>query len=168
LRWLDQRLEFTLAFLFYFYLTSIMFIEVIRRYAFNASSSWGTETAIYAFIWMTYIAAAKGVKERSHLSVSILVDRFGRRGKFATAMLSDVCFLILAVVILYYSSVAVLQSAELGQNMQGADLPIWLASVSVPFGWFLVSIRVVQRSVGTIKSYLSGQSITTSDSDIAE
>lgn len=168
LRWVDERLEYTLSFLFYAYLTAIVFIEVVRRYIFNDSSSWGEETAVYAFIWMTYIAAAKGVKERSHLSVSLLVDRMGRRGKFAAAMLSDVCFLILALVVLYYSIVAVGQSIEFGQVMRGVSLPMWLAGIGVPFGWFLVTFRVVQRSIATIRDFSSGQEVQTPGGDISE
>lgn len=168
LRWIDERLEYTLSFLFYVYLTAIIFIEVVRRYVFNDSSSYGEETAIYAFIWMTYIAAAKGVRERSHLSVSILVDRMGRRGKFAVAMLSDVCFLILALVVLYYSLVAVSQSVEFGQTMRGTRWPMWLALVSVPFGWSLIIVRVVQRSIETIKAYGRGQDIQTTGADVSE
>lgn len=167
-RWADERLEYTLSFLFYVYLTAIIFIEVVRRYVFNDSSSYGEETAIYAFIWMTYIAAAKGVKDRSHLAVTILVDRMGRRGRFAMAMLSDVCFFVLALVVLYYSLVAVSQSIEFGQNMRGVNLPMWLATVSVPFGWLLIMVRVVQRSVATIRAYVRGQEIQAAGSDVAE
>ena len=159
IRWLDEYLEYTLSFLFYLYLTLIIFIEVVRRYAFDSSSSWGEETAIYAFIWMTYIAAAKAAKDRSHLSVNILVMRMGRRGKFAADMLSDVCFFVLAAVVFYYSVIPIPSSIAYGQTMLGVDLPIALATVGVPIGWFLVMVRVVQRSVKTIRDYTSGHDI---------
>lgn len=168
IRWLDEYLEYTLSFLFYVYLTGIIFVEVIRRYVFNDSSSYGEETAIYAFIWMTYIAAAKGVKERSHLSVSILVDNLGRRGKFITSMLSDVCFLVLAGVVFYYSLVAVSQSVEFDQTMRGLNAPMWLAIIGVPFGWFLIMVRVVQRSFKMIRNYSTGRDILVSGSGISE
>lgn len=167
-RWIDDYLEYTLSFLFYVYLTAIIFIEVIRRYILNDSSSWGQETAIYAFIWMTYIATAKGVKERTHLSVTILVDRFGRNGKFATAMLSDVCFFVLAAVVFYYSAVALSQSIEFGQTMRGVRLPMWLALVGVPLGWLLIMFRVVERSVKMIRAYIRGEEIDTAGANISE
>lgn len=167
-RWVDERLEYTLAFLFYVYLTAIIFIEVFRRYFLNDSSSYGEETAIYAFIWMTYIATAKGVKERSHLAVTVFVDRMGRRGKFAMSMLSDVCFFVLAVVVFYYSVVAMAQSVEFGQTMRGLNWPMWLALIGVPFGWFLIMVRVVQRSIKTIKAYRQDEDIQTTGSDVAE
>jgi C4-dicarboxylate transporter DctQ subunit len=161
LKWVDEYIEYTLSFLFYFYLTSIVFIEVVRRYFFNASSSWGEETAVYAFVWMVYIAAAKGVKERSHLSIDILVRHMGRRGKLMVDILSDLCFFILGAVIFYYSLISVLHSIELGQTMRGLNLSIAWATVGVPVGWFLIMVRVVQRFVKTIRAYARGEDIHT-------
>ena len=54
-------------------LAGIIVVEVFRRYGLDAASTWGEETAIYAFIWLSYIAAAKGVRSRRHLAV----DTFG-------------------------------------------------------------------------------------------
>lgn len=168
LRWLDQWLEYSLSFLFYSYVVLLIFIEVVRRYVFNDSSSWGEETAIYAFIWMAYIAAARGVKQRSHLSVSILVDRLGRRGKFASMLLSDVCFFALAVVVFYYGLIVIPQSIEFNQTMQGVNLPMALATAAVPFGWFLIAVRVVQRSVVTVKAYRGDEELPTAHMDRGE
>ena len=88
LKWLDQRLEFWLGFLLYAYLAGIIVIEVFRRYVLSAASTWGEETAIYAFIWMSYVAAAKGVRSRSHLAVDTLRDRMPRIGKFCAYVIS--------------------------------------------------------------------------------
>lgn len=156
LKWMDDNLESYLSFLFYFYLTMVIFIEVVRRYIFNSSSTWGEETAIYAFIWMTYIAAAKGVKERTHLSVDVLVRLMGRRGKLFSLILSDVCFFILAATIFYYSLSPIGMNIEYGQTMMGVNLPMALATVAVPFGWLLIMVRVIQRFIKTIKTYRKG------------
>ncbi|MGB3634101.1 MAG: TRAP transporter small permease [Rubrobacteraceae bacterium] len=168
IRWLDDYLEYVLSVLFYLYLTLIIFIEVVRRYVFDAATTWGEETAVYAFVWMTYIAAAKVAKERSHLSVDILVGRMGRHGKFVSAMISDVCFFILAAVVFYYSLVTIPSSIQYGQTMLGVDLPIALATASVPVGWLLVIVRVVQRSVKTIREYTSGQDIQAVGENVGE
>lgn len=167
-KWFDERLEYTLSFLFYSYMTSIIFIEVIRRYFLNSSSSWGEETAVYAFIWMAYIAAARGVKDRSHLSVDILVSHLRGRSKLAVNILSDLCFFSLAVVIFYYSLLSVQRSIEFGQTMRGIDLPIALALVAVPSGWLLIMVRVVQRSIRTITAYANEEDIQVTRRDTAD
>ncbi|WNK01650.1 TRAP transporter small permease [Thalassospiraceae bacterium LMO-JJ14] len=155
--WLDEKIEYVVNSMFYGYLASIVVIEVFRRYVLSDASSWGEETAIYAFIWMTYIGAARGVRNRSHLTIDILRRHFNRVGQFCLHMLSDICFLVLAVVIVFTSIKAVDGVMQFGQTFQGADVPMWLAMIGVPIGWTLIAIRVVQRSVHAIGVFRSGE-----------
>ena len=157
LRWLDNKIEYWLVFLFYTYMTVIIVVEVFRRYVLGGASTWGEETAIYAFIWMTYIAAANRVKERKHLSVEVLRSLMNRKLRYCAFVLSDLCFFILAVAVIYYSVVFVGTNIEYGQNMLGVDLPMALASVGVPIGWVLIAFRVLQRFLLTMKRYQMGQ-----------
>jgi TRAP-type C4-dicarboxylate transport system permease small subunit len=162
LKWLDERLEFWLGFLLYTYLAGIIVVEVFRRYVLNAASTWGEETAIYAFIWMSYVAAAKGVRNRSHLSVDTLRDRLPRTGKFCAYVLSDLCFFALAVIIVYYSLSPLLGNMKYDQRMLGADLPFAIATAAVPIGWSLIAVRVVQRFVDLVKRFSEGKPLADS------
>ena len=49
----------------YAYFCIIIMTEVVRRYVFGDSSAWGEMTARYAFVYMTYIAAAEAVRQKS-------------------------------------------------------------------------------------------------------
>jgi TRAP-type C4-dicarboxylate transport system permease small subunit len=156
IKWLDNNIEYWLCFVFYSYMAGIIVVEVCRRYFFGASTSWGEETAIYAFIWMTYIAAARGVRGRKHLSVEALRHRMTRTQKYYTFVLSDVCFFILSVVIVYYSILPVIENFQYGHTMFGVDLPLALATSAVTVGWVLIAIRVVQRFLDTLKRFRHG------------
>ena len=158
-RWLDSELETTLCFLFYVYLTAIIVIEVVRRYLFDSSTTYAEETARYAFIWLTYIACARGVKRRAHLSIDILSSQFGRTGRFGVYMLSDACFLVLAGVVVMTSIQMVQNNIQFYQTFTGLDAPMWLATVAVPVGWTLIGLRVIQRSLKTIRVYRRGGSM---------
>jgi C4-dicarboxylate transporter, DctQ subunit len=158
-RLLDSKIEFYLNFLFYAYLTSIIIIEVFRRYVLDSATSYGEETARYAFIWLAYVAAARGVKNRSHLSIEIVRQFLGRTGKFALFMLSDVCFMSLAVIVVFTSIQFVITNIEYDQMFTGADLPLWLATTAVPVGWSLIAVRVVQRNIATIADFRAGRPI---------
>jgi len=155
--WLDRNVEYLVNSMFYGYLASIVVVEVFRRYVLSHASSWGEETAVYAFIWMTYFGAARGVRNRSHLAIDILRRHFNRTGEFLLHMLSDVCFLVLAVVIVVTSIKAVGGVMQFGQTFQGADVPMWVAMIGVPIGWTLIGFRVIQRSIHTITVYRKGE-----------
>jgi TRAP-type C4-dicarboxylate transport system permease small subunit len=157
LNWLDQRLEFWLGFFLYAYLAGIIVVEVFRRYVLNAASTWGEETAIYVFIWLSYIAAAKGVRSRRHLAVDTLRDRMPRIGQFCAYVLSDLCFFTLAAIVVYYSLSPIGLNIKYDQRMPGADIPMAFATAAVSFGWSLIAIRVVQRFVDLVKRFSAGK-----------
>lgn len=157
LKWLDEKIEYWLCFIFYSYMAGIIVVEVCRRYFMEASSSWGEETAIYAFIWMTYLAAARGVRGRNHLSVEALRYRMSRTQIYYSYVLSDVCFFVLAVTVAFYSMLPVLNNIHYGHTMFGINLPLALATSAVTIGWILIAIRVVQRFIITLKRFRMGQ-----------
>ncbi len=156
-RLLDSKIEFYLNFLFYAYLTSIIIIEVFRRYVLDSATSYGEETARYAFIWLAYVAAARGVKNRNHLSIEIVRHMLGRTGKFALLMLSDFCFMALALIVVVTSIQFVVTNIQYDQMFTGADLPLWLATSAVPVAWTLIAIRVLQRNIATIGDFRAGR-----------
>ena len=157
LRWLDNNLEFYVNFVLYSILTVIIVVEVFRRYVLDSATSYGEEVARYAFIWLAYFAAARGVKNRTHLSIDIIREMSPRTGKFLLFMLSDLCFLILSLVIVWTGARFVLTTIEYGQNFTGIDIPLWVAVAAVPVGWGLITIRIIQRSIKTILAYRRGE-----------
>lgn len=164
--WLDKNAEYWLSFFFYSFLTLIIVIEVFRRYALNSSTSYGEEYARYAFVWLAYIATARGVRNRSHLSIDMLRERFGRTGRFVLYLFSDFCFLALALVIVYTSTQFVAGGIKFDQRFTGSDMPLWLATSAVPVAWLLVCLRVVQRSLALVRAYRSGEPLVVSSAKI--
>ena len=70
----------------YSYFCLIILIEVIRRYAFGDSSAWGEMTARYAFVYMTYAAAAEGIRQKKHIRVD-LIDKIIKPKKILIILL---------------------------------------------------------------------------------
>lgn len=155
--WLDEYVEFYINFFLYALLTVIIVVEVFRRYMLDSATSYGEEVARYAFIWLAYFAAARGVKSRSHLSIDLLRDMCSRDVKFALFMLSDLCFLLLSIIVIWTGSRFVMTTIEFEQNFTGINLPLWLAVGAIPVGWSMIAIRVVQRSIKTIRAYRRGE-----------
>ena len=145
-KWFDQNFEDAIGSIFYVYMTVIVFVEVIRRYLFNNSSSWADETAVYAFIWLSYLSASAAVRTRSHLSFSFLDGVTPTRMKIYLRLFADICFIVVAALILVTSVPIVRGQMQYGQLMRGVDLPMALAGLAVPVGWSLILFRIIQRS----------------------
>ena len=161
-QWLDDHAEDALSCVLYTYIITLIFCEVVARYVFHSSILWGQETAIYAFIWLTYISMAKLAKTRSHLAFTAIRDALPPFAQLTLHLLSDLCLLIVCVVILIYVYRPIADSITFQQQMTGADLPLWLATAAVPFGWLLATIRVIQRAVIVVNKYRAGEALAVS------
>ena len=156
LDWLDRNVEYWLNVLLYAYILVIVFVEVVARYVFKVSIVWSEETAVYAFIWMSYLAMARLARTRSHLAFTPLRDMMSRGWQLACLLVSDLALGVLAVIVVVYMWRPIADSVSFPQTMQGADLPIWIATLAVPIGWLMVLIRTTQRALDAIGNYRHG------------
>ena len=156
LDWLDRNVEYWLNVLLYAYILVIVFVEVVARYVFKVSIVWSEETAVYAFIWMSYLAMARLARTRSHLAFTPLRDMMSRGWQLACLLVSDLALGVLAVIVVVYMWRPIADSVSFHQTMQGADLPIWIATLAVPVGWLMVLIRTTQRALDAIGNYRHG------------
>jgi TRAP-type C4-dicarboxylate transport system permease small subunit len=147
--WIDSRLEAWLITLFYAYFCLIMLVEVVRRYAFGASSQWGEMTARYAFVYLVYIAVAQVAKTRDDIRIDVLPRKLGPKGRFFLYAYFDLLYLLLVGLVIYYSIGIMRISIEYGTVMTGLDLNVAFAQAALPFGWALLAVRIVQRFAHT-------------------
>ena len=93
--WLDRALELLCA-LGCLVLVGVSFAGVIFRYAFNNSLVWSEELARYLFIWLIFLGAAIGVRERNHIAFDLFGSSLGPRGGQALEWLVRVATLAFA------------------------------------------------------------------------
>lgn len=58
---------------------SLVFGNVVGRYAFGVSASWAEEVARYLMIWCALLAAGLALREGAHIAVETLPDALPRR-----------------------------------------------------------------------------------------
>ncbi|HZZ95277.1 MAG TPA: TRAP transporter small permease [Usitatibacter sp.] len=155
--WVDRNVEYVLNVLFYGYIIVIIFTEVVARYVLHSSIVWAEETAIYAFIWMSYLSTARLVRSRAHLAFTLFRDAMPRLPQLLCLLLADACLATVAVVVVLYMWAPLMDSVSYRQTMQGANLPIWIATAAVPVGWLVVLVRVLQRAWDAIRNYRVGR-----------
>lgn len=161
-RIIDEKIEFWLCAILYTYIVAAIFMEVFTRYILKFSYAWAVETVIYAFIWMCYIAMARMARTRSHLAFTSIRDACPAGVMFIFLLISDALLLVLSVVIIVNIYIPLTDNILFGQTMNGIDLPLWIATAAVPAGWLLLVIRVVQRSIQTIREYRNGEELSVS------
>ena len=128
----------------YSYLSLIILLEVIRRYVFSASSPWGEMTARYAFVYLSYIAAAEAIRLRKHIRITLIIDKFSDRLRNLFDLYIDLLTTGLAVLVIYYSVEVIQIQWTVNIVMESANVNLAFAYAALPIGWGLLIIRIVQ------------------------
>lgn len=129
----------------YSYFCLIILIEVIRRYAFGDSSAWGEMTARYAFVYMTYAAAAEGIRQKKHIRVDLIDKIIKPKSMTVLNIYYDILVTIVAILVIYYSLKLINVQLTFGIVMTAADINMAFAQAALPLGWALILIRITQN-----------------------
>ncbi|WIV51784.1 TRAP transporter small permease [Marivivens sp. LCG002] len=81
-------------------MTALTFINVIRRYVFNASLIWSLEVVLVLFAWLVLFGIAYGFKVTAHLGVDAVTNLLSHRGRRIAGLLSAAICLFYAVLLL--------------------------------------------------------------------
>ncbi|EKF44513.1 TRAP transporter small permease [Nitratireductor indicus] len=137
----------------YAYVVLVIVIEVIRRFAFGYSSLWGEEAARYAFVYLVWIGAAVGVRNRSHIRFSAVLDMLPPRPAAAVSAVGNVAIIIFACFAVYWSLEPIATSLKFGSVTEGLRLSRAWFLVAVPFGFSLVLLHAFQALAQDVSDF---------------
>ncbi len=129
----------------YAYFCLIILVEVVRRYVFGASSPWGEMTARYAFVYLTYAAAAEAIRQGRHIRIDLVPRALPPRHRRWLELYIDALTVLLAVVVITYSLEVIGIQISAGIVMTAADVNMAFAQSALPLGWGLILLRIAQN-----------------------
>ena len=156
LRDIDKNLERWALLFFYSLLVITMAVEVVRRELFSFSSIWGEEIVRYAFIYLVWIGAAAGIRDRAHIRIDVIFTSMGGRTKAIFYLFGDFVMLGLSVIALWYSFETVEVSWKFGSVTDGLRISkVWFL-LAVPIGFVLIIYRLVQSILRDFRDFRNG------------
>lgn len=126
----------------------VLFVNVVLRYVFSASTSWAEELIRYLMIWITFIGGSVCVRRGAHIRMDFLLSVLPE--KMAGA-LTRLVYLIAAgfcVALFRYSYQLVRFTVELEQTSPAMGIPMWIPYLAMPLGSALMALRFVQAAFG--------------------
>jgi TRAP-type C4-dicarboxylate transport system permease small subunit len=152
LKWFDDHTEEVILVIFSAIMVSVIFLQVIMRYVFDASLSWSEELARYCFIWLVYIGISYGVKKQRHIKVDVLLLLFKEKGRLFLTILSNILFLFFCFFVIKYGSSIAMQILDWGQKSPANQIPMGLVYLAAPIGMGLTAIRLIQNLIKQFKA----------------
>ncbi len=142
----------------YAFITLVIVIEVLRRFAFDFSSLWGEEAARYAFIYLVWISAAVGVRNRAHIRFSVMFDALPGRPAAALSAFGNAAVIFFACFAIYWSLDPILTSLRFGSVSEGLRLSRAWFLVAVPLGFTLVVVHALAALFSDLDDFRHGRS----------
>ncbi|MCH7693457.1 MAG: TRAP transporter small permease [Proteobacteria bacterium] len=159
IRAIDRNGERYLLLVFYTLVVVVIGVEVIRRFVLSFSSIWGEEIARFAFIYLTWIGASAGVKNRSHIRIDVIYSWVPERHHVWLYILADVATMAFAVVALYYSLIPIITSINFDSVTDGLRINRSFFLVAVPLGFTMTLVRLVQNIRRDLSDHKAGRPI---------
>lgn len=156
---IDDNLEEALGLLGLLAYTGIILYNVVLRVTMGEQTTWRQAAVIGLFVWVAWITGAMIVRERSHLRFTLLYDRLSNRGQYAMAWIEWALWLAFAGGVLQEAIQVFRNYVQSGGLIVGTSLPIWLVYLSIPAGFSLIILRVLQQMVVVTRKYRAGEDI---------
>src|SRR5205809_571883 len=141
---IERHPEDWLAFVLFWSLAFIVFLQFFTRYILNDSLAWTEEIARYGLMWIVFIGGAVVTRRNSHIAVELLsnVMQPGPVRSTLLAFVDVIKFVFLGL--LAYFSITIIERMHY-QRMTVFDLPMSLVYGGVAFGCFLMFARQAQN-----------------------
>ncbi len=157
LRQVDENGERYLMLVFYCFIVFVIVVEVLRRFVLDFSSLWGEEAARYGFIYLGWVGASHGVKQRAHIRFDFLLHMLPPRWKGWVYLFGEACTLVFAGFALYWSFQTIatqIQFDALAPALRVSQ--VWF-SAAVPLGFAMMTVRVLQSAWRDIRDLRAGR-----------
>lgn len=144
MKFIDEHLEEALVVLLLAIMSVLVCLQVIMRYVFSASLTWSDEAARYAFIWMTYLGVAYGVKKSAHVNVTVTLDLLPARFAPWFRIVALLLVGVFAAIVVVEGWALVQKLLRFGQKSASLGIPMAWVYMAPIVGFCLVFLRLIQ------------------------
>jgi C4-dicarboxylate transporter, DctQ subunit len=157
LQLLDRNGERYLMLVFYCFIVFVIVIEVVRRFVLDFSSLWGEEAARFAFIYLGWVGASYGVKQRAHIRFDVMLHLVPRRFYGYVYLFGEACTLVFAGFALYWSLETIATQIRFGALAPALRISQAWFEAAVPLGFSMITVRVLQSAWRDIQDIRAGR-----------
>lgn len=121
---------------------------VFVRYVLGHSTIWQTEYVIYAMVAATFVGSPHVLLQRGHVSVDVLPNAAGPRGRRILEALSGLFSLLFAATLAYAGWIYFHEAWAGGWRTETVwAIPLWIPLLPLPLGIGLLALQYVAELI---------------------
>ncbi len=145
LRSVDKHLEeYAASFLFVAFST-LMFVNVVMRYAFQEAIPWASEMTLLLFIWFVWFTIPFSTKLDTHAKVTFIQDWLPVKIKAVLNILLSLVTVGLFFLIIVAAIEFLGHNAVQGKTGLLVPYPMWVFYIPAPIGLALTIYRIMRN-----------------------
>ncbi|WP_341898780.1 TRAP transporter small permease [Ferrovibrio terrae] len=137
-------IEDVLAFIIFWALSGVVFLQFFTRYVLNDSMAWTEEIARYLLIWVTFVGGAIAMRRGTNIGVEVLLHFLPSGPVRVLRFVIDI-ITVGFVALLCWFAVQITERMQI-QTMMVVDVPMSVVYAGVACGCFLM----LYRSLGVL------------------
>ena len=118
--------------------------QVFFRFVLNASLTWSEELSRFAFIWLVYMGAVLGAKERIHIRVTAFHHLLPARARGWVIPAADLLWVSINLTFAWQGALQVGHLLRFSYISPALQWNMALIYAIVPLGFLLMSFRIVE------------------------
>lgn len=127
-----------------------VFIQVIGRYVFNYTPSYGEELARYMFVWVVFLSLPVVAKKGGHMAIEMVTIRLKGTALKSVRTIADILTMIfLLIMVVEGARMVMIASFQTSAALQISMS--WVYCV-IPVGCFIMLLNVVDNFIKLIRT----------------
>lgn len=146
IRYLWTNFELCIANTALVLLVFVLFIQVTARYCFHIGLAWTEEISRFSFIYFVYISASLAVFRGTHIKVEVIINLLPKKVRNGITVLDTIMQFLFFVIAGIAGTSLVLDMIDFPTLSSSLLLPLYYIYFIIPFAYFLMAVRLVQRN----------------------
>lgn len=128
----------------------LVFAQVISRYGFGYTPSYGEELARYLFVWVVFLSLPLVARHGGHMCIETITSRVRGTTLRILNILADICSMAFLGIMVWQGILMVERTSF--QTSPAMQIPMSWVYVVIPFGCGVMLLHVVGNFIGLLRA----------------
>ena len=131
------------------FMSIAVFIQIIFRYLLHQPIYWSEEFPRFILIWLTFLGSAIAMKNRSHLSITLLTNRLSvQKRKWVQFFANSLSLLFISILV--WGGI-IITNLTMPNRTAALQMPTGLVYLAVPVGGILMFFYLLKNTIELFK-----------------
>jgi TRAP-type C4-dicarboxylate transport system permease small subunit len=133
-----------------------VFVQVVTRYTFSYTPSFGEELARYMFVWVVFLSLPIVAKKGGHMAIEMITVRLRGAALRTVNLIADTFTLIFLAIMVWHGAGMVMRASY--QTSPALQISMSWIYLAIPIGCGIMLLNVLQHFLTLLRAGADGRS----------